>query len=194
MPDNSAAWVKAKQARLEVKPAPYTPPRPNEIVVRNYAVAINPIDWILQSIGSIIYPWIKYPFILGSDLAGEVAEVGSAVTRFQVGDRVLGHAVGSAKTRNSSLPLFVRIVASNVSLSAKCRARKIRTKFIVGDTLMDNEVSRVIYEDFLPQALAEGRCLAAPEPSVVGTGLDCLQAALDRQRKGMSAKKVVVSL
>ncbi len=34
--------------------------------------------------------------------AGEVVEVGTAVTRFQVGDRVLGHAVGSDKQRNSA--------------------------------------------------------------------------------------------
>jgi len=33
--------------------------------------------------------------VLGSDVAGEVVEVGSAVTRFRTGDRVLGHAVGN---------------------------------------------------------------------------------------------------
>ncbi|MEP9360063.1 alcohol dehydrogenase catalytic domain-containing protein [Sphingomonas sp. KR3-1] len=41
-----------------------------------------------------------YPFVLGSDVAGEVAEVGAGVTRFAVGDRVVGHAVGSDKARN----------------------------------------------------------------------------------------------
>ncbi len=48
MPTNSAAWLGAKQARLEVKPAPYTHPRENEIIVKNHAVAINPLDWIIQ--------------------------------------------------------------------------------------------------------------------------------------------------
>ena len=102
MPINTAAWLGASQAQLEVKPAPYTPPRENEIVVKNHAVAINPIDWLIQVIGYFIFPWIKYPFVLGSDLAGEVFEIGKGVTRFKVGDRVLGHAVGTDKKRNSS--------------------------------------------------------------------------------------------
>jgi hypothetical protein len=59
---------------------------------------------------------------------------------------------------------------------------------------MDREVSKAIYEDFMPQALAEGRYIAAPEPVVVGKGLDHIQAALDAQRQGVSAKKVVVTL
>jgi NADPH:quinone reductase-like Zn-dependent oxidoreductase len=57
------------------------------IVVRNHAVAINPIDWIKEVAGDAVFNWIKYPFILGCDSAGEVVEVGSAVTRFKVGDR-----------------------------------------------------------------------------------------------------------
>ncbi len=102
MPTNTAAWLGATQAQLEVKPAPYTPPRENEIVVKNHAVAINPLDWIKQVAGNLIFSWIKYPFILGEDLAGDVVEVGTAVTRFKVGDRVLAQAVGTDKKRNSS--------------------------------------------------------------------------------------------
>ncbi len=102
MPTNTAAWLVAPQTKLEVKPAPYTPPRENEIVVKNHAVAINPFDWINQIAGNIVSRWIKYPFVLGEDLAGEVVEVGKAVTRFKLGDRVLGHAVGTDKNRNTS--------------------------------------------------------------------------------------------
>ena len=102
MPHNSAAWLGAKRAQLDVRPAPYTAPGDHEIVVRNHAVAINPLEWIIQSVGGVVYPWIRYPFVLGSDLAGEVVEVGSGVTRFRVGDRVLGHAVGSDRDSNSS--------------------------------------------------------------------------------------------
>jgi len=40
MPTNTAARLRVKGATLEVGPAPYTPPRANEIVVRNHAVAI----------------------------------------------------------------------------------------------------------------------------------------------------------
>jgi len=364
MPTNTAAWLGAKQAQLEVKLAPYTPPRENEIVVKNHAVSINPLDWMKQVTGNLIFSWIKYPFILGEDLAGDVVEVGKAVTRFKVGDRVLAQAVGTDKKHNSSaegafqdytvvlahmaapipdtlpyenaavLPLalstaacglfqrdhlalqhpsatprptgktllvwggstsvgsnaiqlavaagyevittssprnfeyvttlgasqvfdynsttvvadiiaalrgktiagalaigsgsaeacldvvhacagnkfvsmasssvsfdngltvqlVLQLVSSNVSLWVKTRMRRIRTKFIFGSSLMDNEVGNVIYEDFLPTALAEGRYVAAPDPYVVGKGLAYIQTGVDVQRKGVSAKKVVVSL
>ena len=369
MPTNTAAWLVAKQqTKLEVKYAPYTHPREGEIVVKNHAVAINPLEWIIQVAGNIVYSWIKYPSILGSDLAGEVFEVGQGVTRFSVGDRVIGHAVGTDKKRNSPaegtfqeytvllahmaapipdtlsyekatvLPLalstaacslfqkdkvalqypsatpqptgktlliwggstsvgsnaiqlavaagyevittasprnfdyvkklgasqvfdynsktvikdvinafkgktiagaiaigkgsaeycvdiihsctgnkfvsmaspsvsfenfnqrrqlpgiILQLVSSNVALQVKSRLRGIRTKFIFGNSLMDNEVSKLIYEDFLPAALAENRYVAAPEPYVIGHGLEYIQVGMDAQKKGVSAKKVVVSL
>jgi NADPH:quinone reductase-like Zn-dependent oxidoreductase len=364
MPTNTAAWLGAKGARIAVRPAPYTHPRENEIVVKNHAVAINPLDWIIQVAGNVAYRWLRYPCVLGADLAGEVVEVGSAVTRFTVGDRVLGHAVGTDKDRNTpaegafqehtvvlaqmaapipdtmpyesaavlplglstaacglfqqdqlalrypsaapqptgqtllvwggstsvgsnaiqlavaagyevvttasprnfdyvralgasqvfdyrsktvvqdiiaafrgktlagalavgagsaepcvdivhactgkkfiamaspsisfasglTFPLVLKLVSSSVSLQVRCRTRHIRTKFIIGTTLKANEVSKVIYEAFLPQALAEGRYVVAPEPSVIGTGLEYIQTGFDVQRAGVSAKKVVVSL
>ena len=67
MPTNSAAWLKAPKAPfLEVKSAPYTPPQKNELVIRNHAVAINPADWILKDMGTMMFPWLKYPFIVSS--------------------------------------------------------------------------------------------------------------------------------
>ena len=70
----------------------------------------------------------------------------------------------------------------------------VEAKFILGGSLKDNEVGKVIYEDFLPKALAEGQFVAAPEPVVIGNGLEHIQAAFEVQKKGVSAKKVVVSL
>ncbi len=100
MPTNTAAWINARNAQLQVGPTPYTAPGDDEIVVRNGAVAVNPLDWIIQVAGSVTYRWLTYPTVLGSDVAGEVVEVGSAVTRFRVGDRVLAHAVGTDKDSN----------------------------------------------------------------------------------------------
>lgn len=369
MPSNHAAYLSAKSVRpLKVNPAPYTPPGENEMVVRNVAVAINPLDWLKQDAGNIMFSWIKYPFVMGSDLAGEVVEVGKGVTRFEVGDRVMGHAVGMDPKSNKSaegafqnytvvranmaspipssmpyenacvLPLgmstaacglfqkdflalpyptvspkpngttllvwggstsvgsnaiqlavaaghdvittasprnfdYVRklgavevfdyrsptvvkdiieafrnrtsagaisigngslkpcieilgasrgkkfvaqatvdmpdemptstmgwvatglnMVFSNASMSVKSRVNRVGTKFIFGTELMANEVSRAIYEDYLPAALAKGKYIAAPEPQVVGKGLDCVQEAMDMSKRGVSAKKVVVSL
>jgi NADPH:quinone reductase-like Zn-dependent oxidoreductase len=92
---NSAAWQVAPEANpLEVKPAPYRSPLETEIVIKNKAVAINPVDWAIQKMGSKFFPWIVYPTILGQDVAGEVVEVGSGVTRLKIGDRVVGCANG----------------------------------------------------------------------------------------------------
>jgi len=102
MPALNAAWLRRHGARLDVGPAPDPIPGPDELVVANHAVAVNPVDWIVQDIGRMIFPWIKPPFVLGSDLAGEVVHVGSDVFRFSVGDRVLAHAGGIDKSRNSA--------------------------------------------------------------------------------------------
>src|ERR1019366_5121332 len=89
-------------------------------------------------------------------------------------------------------PLILRLVTSNVALQVKARSRGVRTKYIFGTTLKANEVSAAIYRDFLPDALAEGRYVAAPKPSVVGHGVQDFQQAMDIQLKGVSAAKVVV--
>lgn len=330
-------------------------------------MAINPIDWFIQDMGKMMFSWLKYPFILGMDVSGEVVEVGPGVTRFKIGDRVLGHANGTDQKYNSPphgafqaytvllvnaaspiphtmsyesaavLPLGVSTAACGLfqkdqlglqlpsaspkptgktvliwggSTSVGCNAiqlavaagyevittcspknfdfvkklgaseafdynsktvvndlirafkgkttagalsigaqaaencldilgkcsgnkfismatypvpqpppktfvvvttaasyisgmtniwvksktRGIRTNFIFGSTLLYNEVGKAIYVDFLPRALAEGAYIAAPDPYVVGKGLENIQAGFDIQRKGVSAKKVVVSL
>ena len=102
-PKNLAAWIPAKKVvPLQVGDAPYTRPGPGQIVVKNGAVGINPFDWVLQYQGSILAPHLKYPVVLGCDVAGTVIEVGPEVTRFKVGDRVAGSAVAIAKESNSA--------------------------------------------------------------------------------------------
>jgi NADPH:quinone reductase-like Zn-dependent oxidoreductase len=339
MPSNRAAWLTAEKAKpLEIKPAPYMSAGENEIVVKNAALAINPIDWKMQDTAR--YP-LNYPAVLGQDVAGEVVEVGSSVSRFSKGDRVLGHAVGLATKRNCDcgfqeytvllanmasqipstlsfesaavLPLALSTAASGLfqkgcleleypSLNPKSTGKTVliwgcsssvgsnaiqlavaagcdvittasprnfdyvkklgasqvfdynsstivddlvdafkgktiggaldpisaggsfkscvdvldksegkkvvamtaktgdelpsgvSASSIFGSNIKDNEVSRAVYEDFLPKALAEGKFVAAPEPHIIGKGLKSLQEGLEVQRRGMSAKKVVVIL
>ena len=366
-PTNKAAWLIGKQVfPLSVYDAPYTQPGTNEIVVKSAAVAINPVEAMKQAMGDNMMPWVKYPFVLGHDVAGEVVEVGSGVSRFQVGDRVLGDAVGLDERSNRScegafqeyvvlrenlvspipdslsyehacvLPLTLstaacalyskdllslnlptlkplktsevvliwggstsvgcnaiqlavasgyevittaspknfnlvkdlgathvfdyhklaaiqeiidllkgKILAGTVAIGdgsmeacikivavssgtkfiaqaslpmpsqipptglnlvsfilrflwfkastfMKCKVKGIDYKFIWGDDVMENKVGRAIYEDFLPSALAKGKYMCAPKPIVVGTGLEHIQEALDRIKKGVSAQKLVV--
>jgi NADPH:quinone reductase-like Zn-dependent oxidoreductase len=70
----------------------------------------------------------------------------------------------------------------------------IESKMIFGSDLKNNEVSEAVYENFLEEALESGDYKAAPEALVVGRGLEKIQEALEVQKKGVSAKKVVVSL
>jgi len=102
MPPNSAAWLTSSSKTLEVKSAPYPTPGPNTIVVKNGAIGINPIDCLKQEHPGMVFGYIKLPFVIGSDVAGEVVQVGPGVTRFKVGDRVVGQARGVLQDRNVS--------------------------------------------------------------------------------------------
>lgn len=372
MPDHSALWLPAKRSSFAVGSNTYARPQPDEIVVRNRAVAVNPVDRLLPTIGDFVFPWLQYPVVPGSDLAGEVVEVGSNVTRFRVGDRVLGHALGIEKGRSASaegafqsftivlehmasplpaslsfeeaavlplglstaacglfqrdfiglpppvmhpepinetilvwggstsvgsnaiqlaraagydvvatasshnfeyvkrlgahavidyrspdaiskltallqgrrvagmmaigagsaaaclkvatactgrrfiatttppvsfdevprgkgrmrklLPIMTRVLLGNVGLMLKARQLGISMRMIWGGSLWANEVGPMIYQDFLPTALAEQRYKAAPAPQVVGNGLEQLPVAVELHRKGVSARKLVVRL
>jgi NADPH:quinone reductase-like Zn-dependent oxidoreductase len=98
---NKAAYVVTEPSRhIEVRDAPYPSPAPGQVIIRNHAVAINPIDWLLPMFGG--FQHLKWPFVLGSDSAGEVVKVGTNVTRFHVGDRVVGQAIGYDDKVNSS--------------------------------------------------------------------------------------------
>src|SRR5688572_138840 len=73
-------------------------PKPNEVLVKVFAVSLN--DWDLgllegdfinRMLNGICKPKIQ---ILGSDIAGQVEAVGSNVTKFKPGDHVFGDLSG----------------------------------------------------------------------------------------------------
>jgi NADPH:quinone reductase-like Zn-dependent oxidoreductase len=315
-------------------------PDDDEIVVKVAAVAINQVDWKQQE-----FPWdhFQYPLALGEDVAGEVVDVGGSVTRFQPGDRVLGHALVLA-TRDERhaafqnyavlaenmaspipkslpfeqaavLPLAVSTasaalfqtddglglpapsitpsksgkciviwggtsavggnavqlaVAAGVEVIATASPSNIDTvkklgasevvdhrsptatdeikKLLAGRTIVgafdaigsskksykplasaiqdavgnkcvvstgdeveegdevkgvqfkpifaiairDNDIGKMVYEDFLPEALASGRYAIFPEPNVAGKGLDAIQGAFGESKKASASKTVVV--
>jgi len=95
-----ALWLPKRGAAFEVGPAPYTRPGANEVVVRARAVGLNLVDGIPGLAYRLILPWLKFPAVIGGDVAGEVVEVGPGVDRLKVGDRVLGHALGLERSQN----------------------------------------------------------------------------------------------
>ena len=82
-------WTQSKLGRdnLKLAQVPRPKPGPGEILVKVAAVSLNFRDRMVIENGMGID--ITYPFVPGSDLAGEVAEIGNSVTRFRVGDRVI---------------------------------------------------------------------------------------------------------
>lgn len=97
---NSAAYLTAPSAYpLKVDSAPLTQPSPSQVLIKNAALAINPVDVALQR--QPIFP-LTYPAILGTDVAGTVEAVGSDVKGFKKGDRVLGYATMMAERDNAS--------------------------------------------------------------------------------------------
>ncbi|KAI7773297.1 hypothetical protein LA080_011346 [Diaporthe eres] len=91
MASNQAAWLEGKDAHpLAIGAADMPKPGPLEVVIKNHAVAINPLDWKMQA-GMHAE---KFPMIMGTDIAGEIHEVGSEVKNFKIGDRALAHCTG----------------------------------------------------------------------------------------------------
>ncbi|KAF4302491.1 Zinc-binding alcohol dehydrogenase domain-containing protein cipB [Botryosphaeria dothidea] len=70
----------------------------------------------------------------------------------------------------------------------------VQTNRIWGSMSRHSPVGKAVFEDFLPGALEDGRFVPAPKAEVVGKGLENVQKAIDILRKGVSAKKLVVSL
>jgi len=70
-----------------------TPPalKANEIRIKNHAASVNPRDWMIRG-GRYQLQFLvpSFPLILGSDIAGEVLEMGSKAKGFKAGDKVFG--------------------------------------------------------------------------------------------------------
>lgn len=87
---NQAAYLDGKGKTFRVGSAEVPKPKDTEVVIKNHAIAINPVDWKVQDSGIFIKDW---PIVLGCDVAGEIVEVGSSVKHLQKGDRVMSHAI-----------------------------------------------------------------------------------------------------
>ena len=67
-------------------------PGPDEVLVENRAISINPVDVKVRPIEEVLTLIVgeMRPVILGWDIAGTVVKVGADVVGFDVGDRVFG--------------------------------------------------------------------------------------------------------
>jgi NADPH:quinone reductase-like Zn-dependent oxidoreductase len=75
---------------LELAEVPVPEPIPTEVQVRVHAAGINPVDFKTRAGKGMAGVLGGPPFTIGWDVAGTVTAIGSGVTRFRVGDEVLG--------------------------------------------------------------------------------------------------------
>ncbi|UZJ55732.1 hypothetical protein CBS101457_005052 [Exobasidium rhododendri] len=97
-----AAWQMTEtDTALTIGPAAIPTLHPDGIIIEARAIAINPVDWVLQTLGKKLFDFLVYPIILGFDVAGTVHSVGENVTRYKVGDRVFGLSVDASRPQGT---------------------------------------------------------------------------------------------
>jgi NADPH:quinone reductase-like Zn-dependent oxidoreductase len=118
-----AKALQLSEVKGELRLASVTKPTPagTQILVEHVAVAQNPIDWKQQEMGFYIN---SFPYVLGFDVAGIVADVGPDVTKFQKGDRVVvttefleptKHIDGAFQTHSIHTEDYASKIPENVS-------------------------------------------------------------------------------
>ena len=80
--------------KLKYEDVPNPVPGEGEVLIRQAATSVNPIDYKMRSGAAKERFPVQFPGILGRDIAGTVRELGAKVTGFAPGDKVIG--VGNA--------------------------------------------------------------------------------------------------
>ncbi len=112
---------------LELKDIEKPIPKDNEVLIRNYASAIQALDItfrsgrkVLSGVFRIVATGIRKPRkkIVGLDFSGEVVSVGKKVTQFKEGDQVYGGTMnGNACAEYMRLPINNRIAIKPKNMS-----------------------------------------------------------------------------
>ncbi|KAL0477629.1 zinc-binding alcohol dehydrogenase domain-containing protein [Acrasis kona] len=114
---NKGAYLTGAKVRpFEVSTHPLPQLKDNEVLIKNEAVALNPVDWKVQRSGYIVN---KFPNVLGYDLAGTIIEIGPNQSRndLKVGDRVLAFTTQlvTQDPRQGAYQQFVAALSIGVS-------------------------------------------------------------------------------
>ena len=104
-------------AVLKLEEVPTPQPGPNQVLVKNRAVGVNPVDTYLRTNADNRGP--KLPYTPGSDAAGVVEAVGTGVTGIKGGDRVYfgGSLTGSYAELSLCEPAQVHPLPEKVSFA-----------------------------------------------------------------------------
>jgi 2-desacetyl-2-hydroxyethyl bacteriochlorophyllide A dehydrogenase len=132
--------------RVTLKPVPYPQPAPDQVIVRVMACGLCGTDRHLYH-GD--FP-ARYPLIPGHEFSGIIAQVGSAVTAWRAGDRVIvdpNIACGECYfCRNAQINHCLNHAAIGVTQDgafAECVAVPARNVYAIGNTLSFEEAAMV---------------------------------------------------
>ncbi len=100
-PSMTAAYVSGPGPvdSIRIGEVPTPEPGPTDVLVRAVALAADHVDTFVRA-GSYRTP-MPSPFIIGRDLVGEVVEVGSSISGFEVGDMVWCNSLGHGGRQGS---------------------------------------------------------------------------------------------
>ncbi|CDO74502.1 hypothetical protein BN946_scf184979.g57 [Trametes cinnabarina] len=103
-----ALFLQAKQGEFAIGTRPVPKPGRGEIIVKNEASGLNPVDWKIQVYGLFIE---TYPAVLGIDAAGVVEVVGEDVSIFKIGDRVLYEGITTDENDQATYQQYTLVPA-----------------------------------------------------------------------------------
>ncbi|KAG2145218.1 chaperonin 10-like protein [Suillus clintonianus] len=83
-----ALFLQSKQGKFAVGSRSIPKPGKDELLIKVYSAALNPVDHKVQEYGVFVE---QYPAVLGEDIAGLVVETGENVRNFAKGDKVFTH-------------------------------------------------------------------------------------------------------
>ncbi|KAL9110646.1 MAG: hypothetical protein Q9227_004823 [Pyrenula ochraceoflavens] len=117
----------------------------------------------------------------GTEIAGAYDAIGSESTVRQCASVL--HALGGGT--------LASVGSAPQDLPDGVEVARIGSSTIVSE---EPEVAEKVWGEYVPEALEAGELVPSPEPLVVGKGLQSVQKGLDRQKEGVSARKVEIVL
>lgn len=86
MASQKSLWLNKLGADLVLAGNGIPDPGPGDVLVKNHAVSLNPLDWHVKKSG--YFKLKSLPVVLGEEGAGIVEKVGDGVTNLAIGDKV----------------------------------------------------------------------------------------------------------
>jgi len=93
------------------------------------------------------------------------------------------------------LPILEKLGGGNLATVLPVPdAKEVGSNVRCGNILCISPLTHPLWKDYVTKALESEQLKCLPEPVVIGKGLESCQAGLDENKKGVSAKKVVIEL